>query len=264
MLCTSTRSSRARSAALRDRHIIDSHRSPSKTRGSTGLNLGVPSRRVVTTSNTPGATSRSRVTRPRRAASASKSDHRIMRSSRRHTEIDRRPPLIYCEPSRARHHGHVPTPHLLDALRSEVQYRTPPRTVLVPPAGEHRANSSLLSKPLCAWCSGARRVQRFGGGAAGPSVGPGPGVAHPKSRFGVWSWPRWNEESSLPALPGAATVGGVAAMRATAISWLIALGPTDGAQSVAGICIYVPPIGRCGPGSNGPGSEKPSIDSTFA
>ena len=34
------------------------------------------------------------------------------------------------------------------------------------------------------------------------------------------------------------------------------LGPADGAQSVARICIYV--------GSNGPGSEKPSIDSAFA
>jgi len=70
---------------------------------------------------------------------------------------------------------------------------------------------------------------------------------------------------SRPCLPSRAPRQWmVAAMWATAISWLIVLGPTDGAQSVAGICIYVPPIGRYGPGSNGPGSEKPSIDSTFA
>jgi hypothetical protein len=31
-------------------------------------------------------------------------------------------------------------------------------------------------------------------------------------------------------------------------------------EPVAGICIYAPPI----PGSNGPGSEKPSTDATFA
>jgi hypothetical protein len=70
---------------------------------------------------------------------------------------------------------------------------------------------------------------------------------------------RPSQRAPLARYPSsAATVGGVLAMTATAITWLIALGPTDGAQSVAGMCIYVPP------GSNGPGSEKPSIDSTFA
>jgi hypothetical protein len=46
--------SRARSAALADCHSIDSHRSSSMMKGSTGLSLGVPSRRIVAARTTPG------------------------------------------------------------------------------------------------------------------------------------------------------------------------------------------------------------------
>src|SRR5215510_2581153 len=54
-LCTRMRGSRRRSVAFADCHIIDSHNAPSITKGSTGLSLGVPSRRIVTASTTPGS-----------------------------------------------------------------------------------------------------------------------------------------------------------------------------------------------------------------
>ena len=47
---------------------------------------------------------------------------------------------------------------------------------------ERISNSSLLSRVLRAWCSGARWFPCSREGAVGSSVGSGPGVADPKSR----------------------------------------------------------------------------------
>jgi hypothetical protein len=56
-LFSTTRGSRPRSRLLAEPLIIDSHRSPSSTSGSTPLIRAVPSRRIVPASSTPGSIS---------------------------------------------------------------------------------------------------------------------------------------------------------------------------------------------------------------
>jgi hypothetical protein len=81
MLWTRIRGSRRRSEAFIERHIIESHRSPSQISGSTGLLRGDPSARIVATSTTSGASSRSRPSSARRAEDVSNSCQRVRNPS---------------------------------------------------------------------------------------------------------------------------------------------------------------------------------------
>jgi hypothetical protein len=76
-LFSTTRGSRPRSRLLAEPLIIDSHRSPSSTSGSTPLIRAVPSRRIVPASSTPGSISSRSATAPRAGCRAEISDQRI-------------------------------------------------------------------------------------------------------------------------------------------------------------------------------------------
>ncbi len=74
-LCSTIRGSRARSWPLAEPRIMDSHRSPSMTSGSTPLIRADPSRRVVPTSSTRGPMSRSVVIAPSLGSLSAICDH---------------------------------------------------------------------------------------------------------------------------------------------------------------------------------------------
>ena len=76
-LCSTIRGSRARSCALAEPRIMDSHSSPSMTSGSTPLIRADPSRRVVPTSSTRGPMSRSVAIAPSLGSRSAISDHFI-------------------------------------------------------------------------------------------------------------------------------------------------------------------------------------------
>jgi hypothetical protein len=76
-LFSTTRGSRPRSRLLAEPLIIDSHRSPSSTSGSTPLIRAVPSRRIVPASSTPGSISSRSATAPRAGCRAEMSDQCI-------------------------------------------------------------------------------------------------------------------------------------------------------------------------------------------
>ncbi len=75
MLCSRIRGSRARSIALADVRIIDSHTSPSMTSGSAPLIRADPSRRMVPASGTPGPIRLPETTAPSAGSLAAIADH---------------------------------------------------------------------------------------------------------------------------------------------------------------------------------------------
>ena len=126
---------------------------------------------------------------------------------------------------------------------------------------------SMRGGPERPW-SGCHRVAPRGGGAAS--------AESTAIRSAAWPPPLTTRPASRQVTRPSALSASPCARRPTPSTWpdrrresrWVSLVPplqrlpqrsnnTDGAQSVAGICIYVL-------GSNGPGSEKPSIDSTFA